>query len=127
MELHWSVEYIEASFPSYLKQEWMDFYSDIPYWYYGVQRCGEIRMGYLLDAGEFYKYEWMDAQTKIVQRIMTTDVDDKSKIYVQALGLLFKKTHLSILVMCSLLETFNWKTLISLRSSTMFRICSISF
>ena len=36
-------------------------------------------------------FQWMDAQTKIAQRIMTTNVKDKSKIYVQALGLAFQE------------------------------------
>ena len=75
-----------------LKQEWADFCNDIPFvWYYGVQRCDEIRMEYLLKKGESYEYEWMDAQTKIAQKIMTTDVNNKSKIYVQALGLAFQE------------------------------------
>ncbi len=92
VELYWSVEYIEASFLSDLKREWVGFCSDIPFvWYYGSQRCDEIRMEYLLGEGESYDYEWMDAQTKIAQRIMTTNVNDKSKIYVQALGLTFQE------------------------------------
>jgi hypothetical protein len=85
-ELYWSAEYIEETRPADLKREWMDFCSDIPFvWYYGVQRCDKIRMEYLLEEGETYEYDWMDAQTKIAQRIMTTNVNDKSKIYVQAL------------------------------------------
>jgi hypothetical protein len=85
-ELYWSAEYIEETRPADLKRDWMDFCSDIPFvWYYGVQRCDEIRMEYLLEEGETYEYDWMDAQTKIAQRIMTTNVNDKSKIYVQAL------------------------------------------
>ena len=92
VELYWSVEYIEASFPSDLKQEWMDFCFGITFvWYYGVSRCDEIRMEYLLSEDESYDFEWMDAQTKIAQLIMTTDVIDKSKIYVQALGLAFQE------------------------------------
>jgi hypothetical protein len=91
-ELYWSAEYIEETRPADLKRDWMDFCSDIPFvWYYGVQRCDEIRMEYLLEEGETYEYDWMDAQTKIAQRIMTTNVNDKSKIYVQALGLAFQE------------------------------------
>jgi hypothetical protein len=47
-------------------------------------------MEYLLDEGESFDFEWMDAQTKIAQRIMTTDVNDKSIIYVRALKLAFQ-------------------------------------
>lgn len=48
-----------------LKCEWIAFCSGIPYvWYYGVERCDEIRMECLLDEGESYDFKWMDAQTK---------------------------------------------------------------
>lgn len=88
VELYWSVDYIESSSMADLKQEW----AGIPHvWYYGSQRCDEIRMGYLLEEGKSYEFEWMDAQTKIAQKIMTTNVNDKSKIYVQALGLAFQE------------------------------------
>jgi hypothetical protein len=91
-ELYWSPDYIHSSSLVELRQEWAGFCSDIPFiWYYALSRCDEIRMGHLLDEDESYDYKWMDAQTTIAQRIMTTNVNDKSKIYVQALRLDFQE------------------------------------
>ena len=66
---------------------WNPFYV----WYYGFSRCDEIRMEYLLDEGESYDFEWMDAQIKMAQRIMTTNANNKARIYVQGLGLAFQE------------------------------------
>jgi peptide deformylase len=91
-ELYWSTDYIEDTAIDDLKQEWVEFCYGIPYvWYYALSRCDEIRMSYLLLEGEEFEYEWMDAQTRIAQKIMTTDVNNKSKIYVQALSLAFQE------------------------------------
>jgi hypothetical protein len=94
-ELYWSPEFIASSTEADLKRKWIAFCAGIPYvWYYGVQRCDEIRMEYLLNEDESYEFKWKDAQTKLAQRIMTTDVNNKSKIYVQSLGLAFQEDSL---------------------------------
>lgn len=81
VEVYWSVQYIDSSSMADLKQEWDAFFSGIPHvWYYGVQSCDEIRMGYLLEHGESYELEWIDAQTKIAHRIMNTDANGKFMI-----------------------------------------------
>jgi hypothetical protein len=79
-------------------------------------------MGYLLEEGESYEFEWMDAQTKLGS---SKDYDYQCERQVQYMfrrwDSPFKKTHPSTLEMCQLLETFYLKTLLSMMS----RICSI--
>jgi hypothetical protein len=83
-------------------------------------------MEYSLDEGESSEYVWMDAQTKISQKIMTTDVNDKFKIYVQAVGLIFQEDSFIYPGDVSVIGDFQLENPLGLKVINDVQICSIT-
>ena len=83
-------------------------------------------MKYLLDLGESYDFEWMDVQIKIAQRIMTTDVNNKSRIYVQGLKLAFQEDSFIYPGDVSVIGDFQLENPDGLKVVNDVQICSIS-